>query len=86
VERGNDLFLMKIARRLRAVATELWPGGLTLVCRTCAREQHATRDQTVNYMACGWPTCHGETMTASVMGGAKSSALRRGREEHGDVD
>ena len=45
-----------------ALAKLIWPAGAVLRCPKCDHRQTATVDKIANYLAHGWPTCHGETM------------------------
>jgi hypothetical protein len=53
------------AKRYLGAAEDIWPDGATLVCHTCWHEQHVTVDEIARYMAHGWPSCHGQTMSVA---------------------
>ena len=62
-----------LARRLLAdlLAEEAFPAGADLRCGRCGERRRVSADGCAAYLRIGWPTCCGQTMSASA---------RRGRE------
>lgn len=47
------------------IAQDVYPNGITHVCKVCGREQYDSADMCAYYLAHGWPVCCGDTMRQS---------------------
>lgn len=70
----DDMFdrILSDAKRIvgtsRAMASAAFPSGAMLTCATCGYAKRASSEDCARYLSVGWPTHHGQTMTAGPVG------------------
>jgi hypothetical protein len=58
--------LPNLANLHRNISADVWPNGATLACSTCGYFEQITSAQAGQYLAKGWPTHCGATMSCNA--------------------